>query len=188
MRDPFLLVRSMKILTKNAAVWLAIGWTSLLFACSASAGGDRYAPSEVILSFDMTGGQKPRYADGPVLELRSDGQMSLRALKPGGPRVSRVLDAASRADLLSTLVSDFQILQVSQADIESDIAGRQQKPRKVLHAPTTRLYLKVPEGVVDIQWYGVSISKRDYGDIEGLQALYAAQRYLLDYAAAMHAR
>lgn len=139
-------------------------------------------PQAVILTLEMRGGQKPRVSDGPVLRIAADGTMTLRAAKPGDPPVISNLTEDELERLLAQLVKQLDVLSITDAAIEAEIAAGGKRRGTVLDAPTTVLSIALPEGSTSVSVNGVSALARAISPSPTLDRLYDVQRILLDLA------
>jgi hypothetical protein len=142
----------------------------------------------IIITFDMRGGQKPRSADGPVLQLHSSGKLIVRALKPGDPPLTVFISQQDQVDLISKLIDDMNALALSTANIEQDIHSQNIQIRSFPDAPITFLSLDLPNGSTLVAIKGVSALAYIVPNATSLQKLLSIQRFLLDYANQINAQ
>ena len=141
-------------------------------------------PDAVILTFNMSGGQKPR-TDGPILQIRADGTVRARALMPRDPSIEARLSEEEMARLFQDLAERHQALSFSHSNLEAEIDRSSANPRHIADAPTTDLQISLPDGDVSVRVYAVSYLARQTPDSSALQDLHAIQVKLLGIAEAV---
>lgn len=139
-------------------------------------------PDAVILTFDMRGGQKPRIADGPILQLNANGTVIVRATKPGDLPVITQLSPDEQVAFLKELVEEMAILSVTTVGIEEEIAMHDPPLRRVPHAPVTLLSIHLPVGSTSILVKGVSALAYRAPEAPSIQNLFRIQRHLMNFA------
>ncbi len=144
-------------------------------------------PDALILSFDMQGGQKPRTADGPVLQIYANGTVITRATKPGDSPLITQISEDDQIALFNELVDDSGILNITTESIEHEIKTLQPQLRQFPDTPVTSLSIDLPKGSTSIRIKGVSAQAYLVPEAASLQSLFSVQRLLLDFAQRVNA-
>jgi hypothetical protein len=160
--------------------------STVLVTCMLSTGAQARdfgaSPETEILTFDMSGGQKPRLGDVPILVITADGTVTARGTMPGDPPVVGHLDSAEQNDLFKVLIDDNGALTVSASAIETELDKSGIRVRAVPDAPKTSLSIALPEGQNSISMGSVSALANQAPDSPTLQSFLYIQRTLLDLA------
>lgn len=136
----------------------------------------------VVLTFTMTGGQKPRKGDGPIIEILADGTIFVRGQQPGAPRIRSKLSESAQEALLRAIVKDADFLDISNEDIQAELSDAKMRSRRTADAPTTVISVVLPEGQNTVSIYGVSAMVAQAPDSPKLHQLYQIQTMLLQLA------
>ena len=142
--------------------------------------------SPIVLTFDMTGGQRPR-VDGPILTIAADGTVTARPWIPGDPPVRAVLPETEFDALMTQIVTDLGALDITTAAIEAEVAAAGVRPSQTADASTTSLILDLPEGRADVTVRAVSALAAQVPDAPTLLRLLVIQRRLMDLARSLTA-
>jgi hypothetical protein len=143
-------------------------------------------PAAIILSFDVSGGQRPRSAEGPLLEIAASGAASARAQQPGQPRVTVQLSAKALAALLDTIVTELGALEIDTDAIHAAIAAADKPPLRIADASTTSLTLTLGNKRHSISVYALPQQASQHPGIAALQRFHEIARHLREKAAALN--
>lgn len=133
-------------------------------------------PTAVILRFDMSGGQMPRTADGPILEITADGGILLRAVRPGDPRVKAKMSKQELNDLLAELIDDLNACNINEKTaIDQALKNGAFSARQFADAPTTSLQIAVPDCRNDVSIYSVGPLAKQAPKAEMIQQMHKIQ-------------
>ncbi|MCZ4305671.1 hypothetical protein O4G98_13080 [Zoogloeaceae bacterium G21618-S1] len=144
-------------------------------------------PAATILSFDVSGGQRPRSAEGPLLEISASGAASARARQPGQPRVTVQLSAKELAALLDTVVTKLGALEIDADAIHAAIAATDKPAMRIADASTTSLTLTLADKHRNISIYALPQQASRHPNIAALQRFHEIARRLREKAAALNA-
>ncbi|QCO55979.1 hypothetical protein EOK75_09640 [Pseudorhodobacter turbinis] len=162
---------------------LVLVWQGLTTSVQARDFG--MTPDAIVLTFNMSGGQKPRTGEAPILAIAADGTITARATRPGDPPVISHLDEAARNALFQELIDDDAALAITTKAIEAEVADSGLRLRTVPGAPTTSLTVDLPEGHTAVTLKGVSAMARQLPEAATLHRLFRIQTRLLDIAAGL---
>ncbi|WP_050527478.1 hypothetical protein [Pseudorhodobacter aquimaris] len=154
-------------------------------ATSAQARDFGMTPNAIVLTFDMSSGQKPRKGEAPILTITSDGTITARGQRPGDPPVVSHLDEAAKDTLFNELIDENAALAISTTAIEAEVSNSGLRLRNVPDAPTTSLTITLPEGQTPVTLKGVSAMARQLPDAAVLHRFFRVQTRLLDIAAGL---
>lgn len=140
---------------------------------------------DLVLAFDIAGGQRPRSADGPLLTLSAAGLASVRAPRPGEPRMAVQLSPAEARALLDTVVSRYGAFDIDSDAIHQALSQADRPRLRIADASTTSLTL-----AIDGRHHAVSVNALPqqaarHPGIAPLQRFLQLSRYLQSKAAAL---
>ena len=135
-------------------------------------GGD---PRTVVLALDMSGGQKPRTGDVPVLQIFANGTIIARALMPNDPPILARLSQKEADALFREILLEYDALYLTNASIEAEMDRLADQSSRIADAPITFLRIALMEDVVEVRIKALSRLARTNPEAVTLNNLYAIQ-------------
>jgi hypothetical protein len=152
------------------------------YAASVQARDFGMSPDAVVLTFDMSGGQKPRIDEVPILTITADGTVTARGLGRGDPPVVSHMNTAEKEEIFIALLDRNGALSISSDAIQAEVTKSGVRVGRVPDAPTTTLSIALPEGSSAITLKGVSALAGQLPNATSLNRLFRIQTLLLDVA------